>query len=301
MRVNLRILAAGAVLAGATGGMIHGANTSSRVPAAAVADEPVVVAAAAVDTSGRKPAVKRAPTGSATVRQAARAVLDGVGIESGLEKARVAGAIDALGKTVSKKSDPDALRLAFQAYYNYRATHPEKVRKPYLYFVDYGLDSRTPRGYVFDMEKLTVVEGPFTVAHGRGSASPSSGVPTRFSNKNGSNATSLGLYLAQETYAFRGKSAGKRYTSAGLRLTGVSGKYNSAARARGVVVHGAPYVTASRAGRSEGCPAMEQDRARRLIPQIANGGMVFLFSPLDRTWMAEDRWASMKPGGRTRG
>jgi hypothetical protein len=165
------------------------------------------------------------------------------------------------------------------------------VKKPYLYFVDYGLDSRTPRGYVFDMKTLKVADGPFTVAHGRGSAAPGSGVPTRFSNRQGSNATSLGLYLAQETYAFRGKSGGKAYTSPALRLKGVSGKYNSAARARGVVVHGAPYVTAALAGRSEGCPAVEQARARKLIPQIANGGMVFLFSPLDRTWMVEDRWA----------
>ncbi|MDQ3309496.1 MAG: murein L,D-transpeptidase catalytic domain family protein, partial [Gemmatimonadota bacterium] len=81
----------------------------------------------------------------------------------------------------------------------------------------------------------------------------------------------------------------------------VSGKYNSAARARGVVVHGAPYVTAALAGRSEGCPAVEQARARKLIPQIANGGMVFLFSPLDRTWMVEDRWAGPGTASASRG
>jgi hypothetical protein len=78
-----------------------------------------------------------------------------------------------------------------------------------------------------------------------------------------------------------------------LRLTGVSGKYNSAARQRGVVVHGAPYVTAKRAGRSEGCPAVEMARAERLIPKIAHGGMVFLFSPLDEEWQREDRWAGL--------
>ncbi len=71
-----------------------------------------------------------------------------------------------------------------------------------------------------------------------------------------------------------------------------SGKFNSSARARGVVAHGAPYVTASRAGRSEGCPAVEQSRARKLLPQIANGGLVFLFSPLDKTWMEQDPWAT---------
>jgi hypothetical protein len=273
---DLRKLAAGAVLIGATGSLAYGP------PATAAEVAPV-------------------PAPTAAARQAARAVLDGVGIESGLETSRVQNALDALAGEVTEQSDPSALRLAFQAYFNYQAAHPEKVRKSYLYYVDYGLDSRTPRGYVFDMKTLTVVDGPFTVAHGRGSAAGSNGVPTRFSNRHGSNATSLGLYLAQETYGFRGKSGGRAYSSPGLRLTGVSGEYNSAARARGVVVHGAPYVTASRAGRSEGCPAVEMHRARKLIPQIANGGMVFLFSPLDREWMAEDRWASLGTATRGRG
>jgi hypothetical protein len=272
MRTNLRMLVAGAGLVGATGGLIYGTNAprAEAPPATATPAQPAAAAA---------------------VRRAARGVLEGVGIESGLAKVRVQKALAALEGRVERQSDPDALRLAFQAYYHYQAAHPEKVRKPYLYFVDYGLDSRTPRGYVFDMRALKVVDGPFTVAHGRGSASPNGGRPTRFSNRQGSNATSLGLYVAQETYSFRGKSGGRAYRSPGLRLAGVSGRYNSAARARGVVVHGAPYVTATRAGRSEGCPAVEQARARKLIPQIANGGMVFLFSPLDRTWMAQDPWA----------
>lgn len=200
-------------------------------------------------------------------------------------------ALSVLGRDVVQQSHPNALRHAFEAYFNFKAAQPHRVRKPYLYFVDYGLDSRTPRGYVFDMQALHVVDGPFTVAHGRGSSSRQGGVPTRFSNRNGSNATSLGLYLAQETYAFSGKSAGNRYRSIGLRLTGLSGRFNSAARNRGVVVHGAPYVTRMLAGRSEGCPAMEQARAERLIPKISNGGLVYLFSPRDPSWLREEPWS----------
>jgi hypothetical protein len=200
-------------------------------------------------------------------------------------------AIVSLASAVPMKSHPEALRLAFQSYFNFRAAHPEQVKKPYLYFVDYGLDNRTPRGYVFDMETLRLIDGPFMVAHGRGSLGASDGVPTRFTNTPGSATTSLGLFVAQETYDFVGHSGGSTYRSIGLRLKGVSGRFNSTARDRGVVVHGAPYVTPNRAGRSEGCPAMEPDRAETLIPQIANGGMVFLFSPLDSTWMEEDPWA----------
>jgi L,D-transpeptidase catalytic domain len=205
--------------------------------------------------------------------------------------ALVQNALSALSDDVARKSHKDALRLAFKAYYSFKAAHPEEIRKPYLYFVDYGLDNRTPRGYVFDMEQLTVVDGPFIVAHGRGSSVGKDGVPMRFSNTHGAATTSLGLYVTGESYDFSGH-AGGLYHSIGLRLNGESGKFNSAARARGVVVHGAPYVTASGSGRSEGCPAMEQSRARRLIPQIANGSVVFLFSPNDGRWLSQDPWVN---------
>ncbi|HEX8361368.1 MAG TPA: murein L,D-transpeptidase catalytic domain family protein [Longimicrobium sp.] len=236
------------------------------------------------------------PTARAAVAPAARAVLSGVGIEKAetsrksAEMSEAQNALAALSGEVGKQSHPDALRLAFEAYFNYRAEHPEKVRKPYLYFVDYGLDSREPRGYVFDMKALRVVDGPFAVAHGRGSGKKD-GVPTRFSNIEGSATSSLGLFLAQETYRFSGKASGKPYSSVGLRMAGLSGRFNSAARQRRVVVHGAPYVGPGKAGRSEGCPAMDQARARKLLPKIGNGGMVFLFSPLDKSWLKNDPWA----------
>jgi hypothetical protein len=141
------------------------------------------------------------------------------------------------------------------------------------------------------MRSLSVVDGPFTVAHGRGSSQTQYGVPTRFSNASGSAATSLGLYLAENTYQFTGHTGGRLYSSIGLRLKGVSGNFNDNAFARGVVAHGAPYVTPTKAGRSEGCPAMETQRAARDLPALADGGMVFLFG-LDQEWMADDPWVA---------
>lgn len=199
-------------------------------------------------------------------------------------------AAHALSVHVTETSDPDALEITMQAYYRYRAEHPDAVRKPYLYYVDMGLDNRTPRGYVFDMERLELVEGPFTVAHGSGSSTRRNAVPTVFSNESGSHASSLGLYLARETYAFRGRAGGKPYRSVGLRLRGESGRFNDRAEARGIVAHGAPYVTAASAGRSQGCPAMEPERARRLLPLIARGGVVFLYSPHDDRWLRDGPW-----------
>jgi hypothetical protein len=153
------------------------------------------------------------------------------------------------------------------------------------------LPSTARRGYVFDMNSLEIVDGPFTVAHGRGSATSKYGVPTRFSNETGSAASSLGLYLTEDLYHFLGRSADGVYHSIGLRLLGVSGDYNDNAFSRRVVAHGAPYVTSTKAGRSEGCPAMELSRAKRLLPKLAEGGMVFLFAP-DSDWMAGDPWVT---------
>lgn len=208
---------------------------------------------------------------------------------AGIVSAVTKAALGALSGAVRPLSRPEALQDAFRGYFAYKTAHPDEVRKPYLYFVDYGLPSTEPRGYLFDMDMLTIVDGPFTVAHGRGSMATPNGVPTRFSNASGSNATSLGLYVAQSTYDFHGKTAGRSYSSIGLRLMGVSSGFNDNALARGVVAHGAPYVTSAKAGRSEGCPAMEPTRAERLLPKLADGGMVFLFAP-DTDWMARDPW-----------
>jgi len=205
--------------------------------------------------------------------------------------AKTTAALHAFAAAVRPLSHPKALESAFRSYFAYEAAHPDEVRKPLLYFVDYGLPSTEPRGYIFDMRSLAILEGPFAVAHGRGSSLTQYGIPTRFSNASGSAATSLGLYVAENTYMFQGHTGGQAYSSIGLRLKGVSGNFNDNALARGVVAHGAPYVTPSRAGRSEGCPAMEQQRAQRLLPKLADGGMVFLFAP-DPKWMADDPWVA---------
>jgi hypothetical protein len=206
-------------------------------------------------------------------------------------KSKLVAAIQSFQTTVRPLSSPHALEDAFRSYFAYKAAHPDEVKKPYLYFVDYGLPANTERGYLFDMDSLEIVDGPFMVAHGRGSSSSKYGVPTRFSNKPGSAATSLGLYVAQELYSFHGKTAGRSYGSVGLRLEGVSDGYNDNARMRKVVAHGAPYVTPKGAGRSEGCPAMEPARAKKLLPELANGGMVFLFAPNEQ-WMNSDPWVT---------
>lgn len=203
--------------------------------------------------------------------------------------AHISAAVKALSSVVGPLSSPQALEDGFASYFAYKAANPGSVKKPYLYFVDYGLPSTEKRGYVLDMDALTVVDGPFTVAHGRGSSTSQYGLPTVFSNTFGSAATSLGLYLTKSIYAFTGHTGGKAYTAVGMRLDGVSRGFNDNAYARKVVAHGAPYVTPTKAGRSEGCPAMEPARAQRLLPKLADGSMVFLYAP-NKSWLTGDPW-----------
>jgi len=200
-------------------------------------------------------------------------------LANGNATAKIDSAIRVFASVVGPLSHPKALETAFKSYFAYTSSHADEVRKPLLYFVDFGLPSTQPRGYIFDMSTMSVVEGPFTVAHGRGSSTTQYGIPTRFSNNPGSAMTSLGLYVAEGLYGFHGHAGGVAYSSVGLRLKGVTAGLNDKAGARGVVAHGAPYVTPTRAGRSEGCPAMEPDRAQRVLPALANGAMVFLFAP----------------------
>ena len=35
---------------------------------------------------------------------------------------------------------------------------------------------------------------------------------------------------------------------------------------------------------------MEPARAERLLPLLANGGVVFVYSPNDRRWLREEPW-----------
>jgi hypothetical protein len=241
---------------------------------------PVATAAAAIVTA--KPATAAPTTPAATASAAVPAAPTGI-------TAELKAALDAFTGVVHPLSSPNALQDAFKAYYAFKDAHPNEVKKPYLYFVDYGLPSTTQRGYVFDMQTLKIVDGPFTVAHGRGSSTSQFGVPTHFSNSSGSAATSLGLYVTQALYSFTGHTGGHAYSSIGLRIQGESNGFNDKAFGRGVVVHGAPYVTPTRAGRSEGCPAMEPSRAERLLPKLANGSVVFLYAP-NAKWLAGDPW-----------
>jgi hypothetical protein len=137
--------------------------------------------------------------------------------------------------------------------------------------VDFDLHSSKPRMFVFDVVAETVAS--YLCAHGKGSEGPKNdGYAEVFSNKSGSNASSLGIYRCAETY----NSTKNGYS---LRLDGLEAT-NSNARSRAIVVHGADYVSASfvkkhgRIGRSDGCPALDRKYSKSVIDQLKQGSLL---------------------------
>ncbi|KAF1712058.1 hypothetical protein CSC70_00555 [Pseudoxanthomonas kalamensis DSM 18571] len=165
---------------------------------------------------------------------------------------------------------------------------PEMSARPAtLSVIDFSLPSTRPRLWVFDLQKRRLLFEEW-VAHGRNTGA---NLATRFSNRNGSNMSSLGSFEAQETYI------GKNGYS--LRLRGLEPGYNDLARERAIVIHGAPYVSQGlidsqgRLGRSLGCPAVRTAVAKPLIDSIREGGFVFAYYP-DAEWLDHSRL--LQPG-----
>ena len=160
------------------------------------------------------------------------------------------------------------------------------VRRPeILTVIDYSRPSTEPRLFVLEMPSGRVAFREL-VAHGRGSGENET---VRFSNAPNSRMTSLGVFLAGSTY--RGQHG------LSMRLEGLEAGFNDAARDRDIVVHGAPYVSAStartlgRLGRSWGCPAVRPEVASRLIDTIRDGSLVVAYYP-DRDWLAHSEFLS---------
>jgi hypothetical protein len=181
---------------------------------------------------------------------------------------------------VAPDADPDVLQLAQQAMVCAAAAGiPVSER---LALIDYSRPSTTPRLWVFDLAQHTLLFHEL-VAHGRNSGE---NITTSFSNQSGSHESSLGLFLAQETY-----EGDNGYS---LRMDGLEPGFNDNARERAIVMHGAPYVDEAvsaklgRLGRSLGCPAVRSVMAHPIIDTLKGGQFVFSYYP-DAQWLSESR------------
>ena len=142
-----------------------------------------------------------------------------------------------------------------------------------LSIVDLSQSCNAKRLYIIDLVQRKVLFNTY-VAHGRNSGEE---YAKSFSNKLNSYKSSLGFYLTKDTY--------KGAHGLSMRLKGVEKGINDIAEDRGIVIHGAHYVSESfinqneRLGRSQGCPAIPQELCVPIINAIKGGTCFFMYSP----------------------
>ncbi|MEZ4755678.1 MAG: murein L,D-transpeptidase catalytic domain family protein [Flavobacteriales bacterium] len=144
-------------------------------------------------------------------------------------------------------------------------------RPRYLAVADMTLPSTAERLYIIDLQERRLVVR-MLVAHGQGSGELTC---DRFSNREGSHATSKGLYRV-------GAEIVSPKHGPALLLHGLDEGQNCQALAREVIMHGADYVSADfirshgRLGRSWGCPAVPRQEMARIIELLADEGFLYV-------------------------
>ena len=159
---------------------------------------------------------------------------------------------------------------ALTGFYNLKKSGQTSSSKQILSIADFDQLSTQKRLYIIDLNKKELLLNTW-VAHGQNSGANEA---TNFSNVNNSFSSSLGFYVTGEIYrGIHGKS---------LKLDGMDEGFNSNARSRSIVVHGAPYVSngtikaLGRLGRSQGCPAVAPEVAEKVIHTIEDKTVLFI-------------------------
>ena len=152
---------------------------------------------------------------------------------------------------------------------------------------DLSQSANSKRLYVIDLEHKAVLFNTY-VAHGRNSGDE---FARSFANRPHSFKSSLGFFITGEPY--------KGAHGLSLRLHGGEKGINDRALERGIVVHGASYVSekfirdTGRLGRSQGCPAVPDELCKPIVECIKDGSCVFLFYP-DSTYFEKSEFFAQK-------
>ncbi len=147
------------------------------------------------------------------------------------------------------------------------------LKKNILSFIDYSLSSNVKRFWVIDLKKEKLLFHEL-VAHGRNTGEE---YARKFSNLENSYQTSLGFFVTGEIYN------GKHEKS--IKMNGLEKRHNGNAFQRGIVIHGADYVSEDyirankRLGRSLGCPAVSQNVIDSISKVISDGTCLFAYYP----------------------
>ena len=168
---------------------------------------------------------------------------------------------------LSKKVFEMALRGMFKLLRN------GQIKANILSIVDFSQPSVNKRLYVIDLDNYSLLFNTY-VAHGVRSGKQAA---TYFSNKPASHKSSLGFYVTGETY--------KGSNGYSLKLRGMEKGINDYAMRRGIVMHGADYVSEEYIesqgyiGRSYGCPAVASEVSHELIDLVKEGTCLFIYHP----------------------
>lgn len=162
---------------------------------------------------------------------------------------------------------PELLRRALAALQRHGSQIPHHDR---IAIADFSLPSSQPRFYLVDMANGMATT--LLVTHGSGSDPSHTGYLQRFSNSQGSNASSEGAFVTGDYYV--GKH-GRSQRLMGLDAT----NYNALQRA--LVVHSAWYAdpdmvkTHGQLGRSQGCFAVSEGDLNQVFARVGQGRMIY--------------------------
>lgn len=194
----------------------------------------------------------------------------GPGAEVGRSPAAAAGGgLDFLEDVVAE-SNPDIPPAALKKVFRYLKEN-KLPNERYATVIDMDRPSDEKRMFVIDLRTGRVSR--YLVAHGSGSGRGD--MAERFSDRNRSHQTSLGLYVTLGEYD------GKHGRS--LKLRGLEAS-NDSAESRAVVLHGADYVSDAfarrngRVGNSWGCPAVDHRYRDEIIDKIGNGSVLLIYA-----------------------
>lgn len=181
-----------------------------------------------------------------------------------------------------EKDHPNLIpREALDRAFTWFEEHADQVlNKNYITIIDFTKPSTAKRCHVIDLRTGEVES--LLCAHGKNTGLD---LAEHFSNVNGSNKSSLGIYLTAELYKGR--------HGLSMRLDGME-PINSNVRRRDIVMHGADYVSQKvidkqgRLGRSLGCPALEMSVIERIVKQLNSKSVMLV-------WGKESPTATTKP------
>ncbi len=168
----------------------------------------------------------------------------------------------------------DVFDKALTGYYNMKRKG-QVSDKSIITIIDFTKSSNEKRLWVVDVEKKEILFNTY-VSHGRNSGNE---FAEHFSNDNESYMSSIGFYVTDNTYF------GKHGLS--LKLEGLDEGFNTNAKDRCIVMHGAEYATedfikqAGRLGRSLGCPAVPMEQHDEIIKAVMGGTALYAHAAYD--------------------